>query len=244
MAGIAIAAMALAAGILATGVKPSYFFQPTGACIVLGGTLGVILITTPRSNLVFATRRVFTLLRTPADDRAALLEELMSYVKLARSRGLLVIDPLTASASTAFLKESLEMCLDADDRAALPASLETKVRLRERHAESDARVLEIAGGFAPTIGVLGTVVGLIEVLRNFSDLTSVAAGIGAAFVSTIYGLGLANVVLLPAANRIRARAAEQFETDELIAEAVVCMSEGVHPTMVRERLNAFLREKE
>jgi chemotaxis protein MotA len=135
------------------------------------------------------------------------------------------------------------MCLDTEDRPALRASLETQIRMHERHAETDAKVLETAGGFAPTIGVLGTVVGLIEVLRNFSDLTSVAAGIGAAFVSTIYGLGLANMILLPASNRIRARAAEQFETEEMIAEAVVCMAEGVHPSMVRERLNAFLRDK-
>jgi chemotaxis protein MotA len=187
---------------------------------------------------------VFELIRSEETDRVELIEELMRYVKFARSMGLLMIEPMIRGASSAFLKESLELCVDADDRAALRGALETKVRLRERQGETDAKVLEVAGGFAPTIGVLGTVVGLIEVLRNFSDLTSVANGIGAAFVSTIYGLGLANMILLPAAHRIRARIAEQFETHEMIVDAVICMAEGTHPALVRERLNAFLREAE
>jgi chemotaxis protein MotA len=240
--GIAITLAATGAGLIATGVRLTYFFQPTGLCIVAGGTLGVIFITTPRLNLQFSARRALELFRVAETDRVALIEELMSYVKLARSKGLLTIEPAIAGASTQFLKESLELCLDADDRVALRSALETKIRLTERHGEMDAKVLDVAGGFAPTIGVLGTVVGLIEVLRNFSDLATVAGGIGAAFVSTIYGLGLANMILLPAAHRIRARVAEQFETNEMIAEAVACMAEATHPALVRERLNAFLRE--
>jgi len=241
--GIAIALAAIAGGLLATGVRLTYFFQPTGASIVLGGTLGVIFITTPRTNLLFSARRIVELLRCPEADRGALIEELMQYVKTARAKGMLRIEPMIERASDPFLKESLLLCLDADDKSELRGVLETKTRLRERQGETDAKVLEVAGGFAPTIGVLGTVVGLIDVLRNFSDVGSVAGGIGAAFVSTIYGLGLANIVLLPAAHRIRARAAEMFETHEMITEAVVCMAEGMHPAMVRERLAAFLREE-
>src|SRR5262249_52053599 len=105
-----------------------------------------------------------------------------------------------------------------------------------------AKVLEVAGGFAPTIGVLGTVVGLIDVLRQFSSLATVASGMGTAFVSTIYGLALANLVLLPAAHRIRAQVAEVFEGQELMIEGCLCLFDGVHPLIVRQRLNSYLHE--
>lgn len=239
--GIAIALTATLAGLAATGVRITYFLQPTGVLIVLGGTLGVLFITTPRRNLGFSARRVLDLFRAAEVDRGALIDEMMSYVKMARTRGVLHIEPMIEQASDGFLKEALLMAVDSMDAAEMRGVLETKVRLRERQGEMDAKVLEVAGGFAPTIGVLGTVVGLIDVLRNFSDLSSVAGGIGAAFVSTIYGLGLANMVLLPAAHRIRARVAEVFETQELIVEGAIALAEGTHPAMVRERLNAFLR---
>jgi chemotaxis protein MotA len=130
--------------------------------------------------------------------------------------------------------------VDAANRNEFQAAIETRIRLEERQGEAGAKALEIAGGFAPTIGVLGTVVGLIDVLRQFSSLTGVAGGIGTAFVSTIYGLALANLLLLPAAHRIRAHAAETFETEEMILEGGLCIFDGVHPTLMRGRLSAFL----
>jgi chemotaxis protein MotA len=104
--------------------------------------------------------------------------------------------------------------------------------------------LEVAGGFAPTIGIIGTVVGLIEVLRHFANLQSVGFGIGTAFVSTIYGLALANLLLLPAAHRIRSRVAESFEIQELIIEGVLSLADNVHPALIRMRLSAYMRQKD
>lgn len=241
-AGILIALAATVAGIAATGVKPSYFLQPTGALIVLGGTIGAVILATPRSGLINSAIRVRDLLWTPDVDRAGLIDEIMAFVKPVRQGGLITIEGMIGKAGLPYLKELLLMTLDVSNRAELQAALETKLRLKERQGETDAKVLEVAGGFAPTIGVLGTVVGLIDVLRQFSNLASVASGVGTAFVSTIYGLALANLVLLPAANRIRARIAEQFETHELIMEGVLCIYDGVHPALVRDRLQCFLRE--
>jgi chemotaxis protein MotA len=116
------------------------------------------------------------------------------------------------------------------------------LKLSERHGQADANALEIAAGYAPTIGILGTVVGLIEVLRNFSDVRSIGPGIGAAFVSTIYGLAAANFLLLPLAHRIHARVAEATETQEMIAEGVLCVFASIHPSIVRQRLAPYLRE--
>jgi chemotaxis protein MotA len=242
LAGIAIVLAAVIAGVALTGVHLTYFLQPTGALIVLGGTLGVTFIATPRTALVHSLRRVAELVRTPRVDRANLIEEILSYVKAARIGGLLSIESKIGPACDPFLKEALLLTVDLTQRADLQATLENKIRLRERQGEADAKMLEVAGGFAPTIGIIGTVVGLIDVLRQFSNVTSVAYGIGTAFVSTIYGLALANLILLPAANRIRACVAETFENQELITEAALCLFDNTHPSLVRERLNAFLRE--
>ncbi len=243
LAGIAIAITALIAGIAATGVKPSFFFQPSGILIVFGGTLGVTFVTTPRNALRNATLRLFDLLWERPVDRTKLIEEIMTCVRAARTRGILGIEPMIQNASHPFLRDSLRMALDVQ-RGELQAAIETKLRLRERRGETDAKTFEVAGGFAPTIGVIGTVVGLVDVLRRFSDIQSVAGGVGTAFASTLYGLGLANLLLLPLAHRIRATVAEKFETEELILEGTLCIMDGVHPSLVPERLNAFLREEQ
>jgi len=133
------------------------------------------------------------------------------------------------------------MALDVKTRAELLAALETELRLMERQGETDAKVVEVAGGFVPTIGIIGTVMGLIDVMHHFSDFGSVGSGIGTAFVSTIYGLVLANLVLLPISHRMRSRVAATFEIQELIIEGVLCLYDELHPTLVRLRLAAFLR---
>jgi chemotaxis protein MotA len=244
LTGIAIAIVATIAGIASTGVNPGYFFQPTGALIVIGGTLGVTFITTPRVALLHSLRRVGELFLPAHLNQKELIEEIVSYVRLVRIRGLMAIEPVLDQTSNRYLAESLLLAMDVNQRGELETALANKLRLSERQGEADAKVLEVAGGFAPTIGVLGTVVGLIDVLRQFSTVSSVAAGLGTAFVSTIYGLALANLVLLPAAHRIRARVAEAFEIQELIMEGTLCLFDRIHPSLVRQRLSCFVRESQ
>lgn len=239
--GIAIAWTALAAGIAVTRVSAHYFFQPTGVLIVLGGTLGVILITTPPAALLLAARRTLNLFSTEASpNQEDLIEEIVSYAKIVRIKGILAIEPAIGQVSHGFLQEALLFAMDAKERSDLQSALENKVRFCERQSEAAAKVLEVAGGFAPTIGVLGTVVGLINVLRQFSSLSTIAWGVGAAFTSTIYGLALANLVLLPAAHRVRARASEKFALQELMTEGALYLFDGMHPRLVRQRLHSFL----
>ena len=243
LAGIAIALGAVIIGIACTGVGLAYFFQPTGAAIVLGGTLGVTLITTPGRSLLHAFRRVVDLILSPGMDRRALIDEIVLYARTSRRGSLLAVEPLLKNASNDFLRDAMQLALDVNNRTELASLLDTSLRMEERQGETDAKALEVAGGFAPTIGIMGTVVGLIEVLRQFSNLQSVGSGIGTAFVSTIYGLALANLLLLPAAHRIRARVADNFETQELIMEGVLAIADTVHPSLIRTRLTSFLRDK-
>jgi chemotaxis protein MotA len=241
VAGVVIALGATLAGIWATHVGLSYFLQPSGALIVLGGTLGVILVTTPRQSLIHSARRIMALFAVDEVNRAALVEEIIALARIARRGGVIALDQAIPKTSNIFLRDALQLAVDGQTRGELQAVLETQLRMNERHGESDAKALEVAGGFAPTIGIIGTVVGLIEVLRQFSNLQAVGSGIGTAFVSTIYGLALANLLLLPAAHRIRARVAENFETQELIIEGVLSVVDCLHPSLIRIRLNSFVR---
>jgi len=241
LVGIGIAGFALFAGIAVTGVSARYFFQPTGLLIVVGGTLGVMLITTPPPALLRTLRRTLSLFSSEVSpSREDLIEEIVSYAKIVRTRGILAIEPDIDQVSHNFLREALLLAMDTKERTEVQSDLENKIRTCERQGEAAAKVLEVAGGFAPTIGVMGTVVGLIDVLRQFASLSTVASGVGAAFTSTIYGLALANLVLLPAAQRIRARAAETFELQELMTEGALCLFDGMHSTLVRHRLYSFL----
>jgi chemotaxis protein MotA len=242
LAGIAVAITALLAGIVSTGVNLRYFFQPTAALIVLGGTFGVTLIATPRRALLDSVHRVAQMLRPAPSSQEALIEEILRFARSARTMSLLAIEPAIQECRDPFLKQALALALDSKNRDEFKISLETMLRARERQGDGDAKVLETAGGFAPTIGVIGTVVGLIDVFRHFSDLSAVATGVGTAFVSTIYGLALANLLFLPAAHRIRASLEQALLTDELIAEGALGVLDTIHPTLLRERLNGFLRK--
>ena len=242
--GLAVALGAIMAGVAAAGISFTYFFQPAGALIVIGGTLGVMLVTTPKASLVHSFGRVMDLVSSEDVDREALIEEIIFYARVARRGSLLALEPLIPQAVHPFFGQALQLALDIGSRTELQTVLENELRMRERQGETDAKTLEVAGGFAPTIGIIGTVVGLIEVLRHFANLQSVGFGIGTAFVSTIYGLALANLLLLPAAHRIRARVAENFEIQELIIEGVLSVSDGVHPALIRLRLNAYIRPQD
>lgn len=241
LGGLLAGAGAVVGAIAVTGIHLSYFFQPSGILMVIGGTLAVVFVTTPLPALRSAAARVLELVWHRGADRSQLRKQIMTYVRVARAQGLLGIESMVSECEHPFLRESLILALDVQ-RAELQGTMETKLRLHERQGEGDARTLESAGGFAPTIGVLGTMVGLVDALRRFSDLPSVASGVGIAFASTFYGLGLANLLLLPLAYRIRAMMAEKLETEEMILEGVLCILDGIHPSLVSERLRAFLGE--
>jgi chemotaxis protein MotA len=242
--GLVVALGAIIAGVAAAGISITYFFQPAGALIVIGGTLGVMLVTTPKDSLLYSFRRVTNLITSEEVNREALIEEIIAYARMARRGSLLSLEAVLPQAAHPFLGQALQLALDVGNRTELQAVLENELRMRERQGESDAKTLEVAGGFAPTIGIIGTVVGLIEVLRHFANVQSVGFGIGTAFVSTIYGLAMANLLLLPAAHRIRARVAESFEIQELIIEGVLSLADNVHPALIRLRLNAYLRQRD
>ena len=242
LSGIVIAFGATLLGLHAAGVSLDYFLQPVAAMIVVGGTMGIMLVTTPQRSLFHSLQRVLGLLSASEDNRSTLIDEIVDYARRARkSGGVLALETAIPKASHPFLRHALDLAIDIPNRAELRSVFDTELQMAERQGEADAKTLEVAGGFAPTLGIIGTVIGLIQVLRQFSNLPAVGYGIGTAFVSTIYGLALANLFLLPLAQRIRSRVAENFETQELIMEGVLAIAESGHPAVIRVRLISFLR---
>ncbi len=242
LGGLLLGALAVIAGIALSGAGLKYFFQPSSALIVLGGTFGITLVTLPKDSLRMVSRRIGQLSARSASEREALIEEMVELSRLARRGGILTIEPHIQKVENQYLRNGLLTALDVRDVTELQIVLENELKLSERHGQADAAALETAAGYAPTIGILGTVVGLIDVLKHFTDMRAVGPGIGAAFVATIYGLATANFILLPLAHRIQARVAEATETQELIAEGVLCIFTSMHPSIVRQRLAPFLRE--
>ena len=179
---------------------------------------------------------------SPAHTRSSRGRRSVRIILQESRGGILAIEPLVVKIPNDSLRNGLLTALDARDITELQVVLENELKLSERRGQADSAALETAAGYAPTIGILGTVVGLIEVLKHFSDIRSIGPGIGTAFVSTIYGLATANFLLLPLAHRIQARVAEQIETQEMIAEGVLCIFASMHPSIVRQRLAPYLRE--
>ena len=242
--GIAVMSIAMVAGIAATGISARYFCQPTGLLIVFGGTIGAMLVTTPITALIDTIKSALSLFSAGDSlNREDLIEELVSYAKIVRFKGILAIEPVLNDITHGFLKDGLSVGIDSGDRNEMRSAMENKIRIYERESDSHARILEIAGGFSPTMGVLGTVVGLVDILRQFSTIATIGSGVAVAFTSTIYGLAFANLLLLPAAYRIRARALENLQLQELMMEGALCLFDGFQPRLLRHRLEGLSRVK-
>lgn len=212
----------------------------SAALIVLGGSLGATLVANPLILVRRAARLTGALLREPGDDSAALLETIVDFATRARKAGIVALEQEAMEVEDAFLRKSLTLAVDGVDLQEIRSSMELDMDVVERRWEDAAKVYESAGGFAPTIGIIGAVLGLITVMGDLSDISKVGKGIAAAFVATIYGVGSANLLFLPAGHKIRLRAAAARERQELILEGVCSIAEGLNPKMIRSKLEAYL----
>lgn len=239
IAGALIAAGAVVGGLLLEGGSLHDIAQYTAAIIVLGGTFGAVMVSTPQRTLLSAARRLGRVIFAPRVEPTALLNEIIGYAAKARKTGLVSLEPDIETASHPFLKKALILAVDGCDLLELRKMLELERDLEEARAEADARVYESAGGYAPTIGIIGAVLGLIQVMKRLADTEQVGHGIAVAFVATVYGVALANLFLLPAAAKIKARMEEETELRELMIEGVGGIVEGLNPKLIRSKLEAF-----
>lgn len=216
--------------------------QGTAAMIVLGGTLGAVLVTTPLPVFLRAVKGLRWAFLEQASSTAATIESLIQYATKARKNGIVSLESEAATIPDPFLRRAVSLAVDGTDLQELRKMMELDLSLSEHTSEAEAKVWEAAGGYAPTIGIIGAVMGLIQVMKHLEDIVAVGHGIAVAFVATVYGVGSANIFFLPVANKLKARMRDASLRKEMILEGVVGIVEGLNPTLIRMKLEAYNQE--
>jgi chemotaxis protein MotA len=238
-AGLVLALVGVLGGLILENGQLKDITQFTAALIVVGGTVGALLVSNPGPVVRSALRRSrMAFLPDPIDCRAT-LDEIIRLAALARRNGIVSLEDEAVKLTDPFLQKGLNLAVDGVDTTELRSILDLEIRLYADRADRDAKVFESAGGYAPTIGIIGAVMGLIQVMKHLENITEVGKGIAVAFVATIYGVGLSNLLLLPVACKIRAFAAAEIERRELILEGLISISEGMNPKLIREKLSVY-----
>lgn len=212
--------------------------------IVIGGTIGAMLIGTPKPALASAFRQCRQTLRKKADHRQPVAESIVRYAAVVRRAGAVAIEAEVEAMESSMLRRGLLQVVDGVSPLEIRRQMEADAASEEQNSEAAARVFEQAGGYAPTIGIIGAVVGLIQVMNQLGNADAVGRGIASAFVSTLYGVGLANLLLLPLAARIRSQAHAESRLRELIVEGVTAIAEGLSLHIVKSRLESYITGEE
>ncbi len=242
--GLILALIGIVGGNFLEGGNLGQIVQPTAALNVLGGTIGAVMIQFPFPLFIRAVRSVKGALQEPPDHSAALIEEIVGYASIARKDGILALESIAPKASDPFLTKALMMAVDGADSTTMRDSLEPAIGQLEESGEDVAKVYEALGGFAPTIGIIGAVLGLIQVMGNLSDINKVGHGIAVAFVATIYGVGFANVLCLPISGKLKLRTREAVAAKTLMLEGALAIQQGMNPKLIRERLSSLHASEE
>jgi len=228
--GIAVALLAILGGNVLEGGHLGSILGGPAAMIVVGGTLGAVLVQYPVSTCLEALRAA----------GHQLIEEIVDYANRARRDGILALEKIASKASDPFLTKAIMMVVDGADSTTLRETMDITISKLEEHGEDAAKAFEAAGGYAPTVGIIGAVLGLIHVMSNLSDIGAVGAGIAGAFVATIYGVAVANIIFLPLGGRIKLRLRDEITFKELTLVGVLAIQAGMNPKLVRERLSEFV----
>jgi chemotaxis protein MotA len=242
LGGMALAALGIVGGLLLEKGQIQDVAQGTAALIVLGGTLGAVLVTAPLPVVLRAFRGLKTVFFEQPANAWETIEALIGYATKARKNGIVSLEGEAAEIVEPFLRKSLNLAVDGTDLQELRKMMELDMALTEQSAEDDAKVWEAAGGYAPTIGIIGAVMGLIQVMKHLEDIKEVGHGIAVAFVATVYGVGSANIFFLPAAGKLRARVRDVLLANEMILEGVIGIVEGLNPTLIRMKLESYNRQ--
>jgi chemotaxis protein MotA len=239
--GLLLAMAGIIGGLMIEGGKVSDISQMTAAMIVLGGTFGATMISTPVATLMGALKRLPSVFFEANVGADAMVEEIIGYATKARKAGIVALEAEAELIADPFLRKALNLAVDGTDLQELRKMMELEIAVEEQRGEGEAKVFESAGGYAPTIGIIGAVLGLIQVMKHLANIEEVGHGIAVAFVATVYGVGVANIILLPAATKIKARIKKQTDMKELILEGVAGIVEGLNPKLVRSKLEAYTR---
>ena len=241
--GLIVAFSGIAGGLMLEGGRIKDIAQFTAAFIVGGGTLGAVLVSTPLPILSRAVKRMRHVIFDRSQPPDTLIDEIIGFATRARKNGLVSLETEAENIADPFLRKALNLAVDGADLQEIRKMMELQIDLEEQRAMTEARVFESAGGYSPTIGIIGAVLGLIQVMKNLANIDQVGHGIAVAFVATVYGVGLANLVLLPIGAKIKTRIRQDSQRKELMLEGIIAIVEGLNPKLIRNKLDAFKYEE-
>jgi chemotaxis protein MotA len=240
-AGLALACGGILGGLILEGGRIHDVAQITAAAIVLGGTLGAVLISKPWDSVRSACGRLREVLIAPDEPE---VQEITSHIidlaRQVRRVGIATLEDEARTTRDPFLRKALGIAADGVDSRELRHIMELEIDAAQKRIEADAAVFEAGGGYAPTIGIIGAVLGLIQVMKHLDHLDEVGRGIAVAFVATVYGVALANILLLPIAAKIMARGSKSVEIRELMLVGVLAIAAGTNPRMIQLQLDAYV----
>lgn len=240
IAGLLLAGAAIVGGQILEGGHIGSLLQVTAFLIVIGGTMGAVMLQSSLSVFLDGIRLLKWVFIPPQFHPQSLIEEILSWSQVARKGGLLALEPLIDNLEDPFKRKGLQMLVDGAEPDKIREALEVEIDTYEEHQRQAAKIWEAAGGYAPTIGILGAVMGLIHVMENLSDPSKLGGGIAVAFVATIYGVGSANLLFLPVANKLKALISHQVTTREMLIEGLGSIANGENPRVIDTKLQGYI----
>jgi chemotaxis protein MotA len=240
--GLGVGLGGIVGGQILEGGHVGQLLQFTAALIVCGGTVGAAIASYPMNELKGAVSRLPSLFANVNQDVRPVIDEIIRIATIARKEGVLAVEGQCDSIKDPLFKKSIKFVIDGFEPNTVKEIIETEIYLAFEEEENAGKVLEAAGGYAPTIGIIGAVLGLIHVMSMLNDPSKIGEGIAVAFVATIYGLVLANLMLIPSGNKIKRKANQRMMAKEVVKLGVVGIQEGLNPHFLQEKLEVFVEE--
>lgn len=237
--GLAVGLAGILGGLVLEGGRLADVTQLTGALIVFGGTIGAVMVTTPGPVLLGAIAQLRSVFFPVRHSVHATIDEIIALGNRARKNGIVTLEDEIRNLPDPFFRKSLALGVDGTDLPEIRRIMETEISIQAEKARCEAKVYESAGGYAPTVGIIGAVLGLIQVMKNLDDIDKVGHGIAVAFVATVYGVASANLWFLPLAGKIKARADETARMREMILDGVCAVVQGLHPKLIEQKLEPW-----
>lgn len=238
--GVILAVGAIIGGNLIEGGHIDSLLQVTAAVIVFGGTVGAIMVQTPLSVFLRALKMIIWTVFPPKVAQDDAIEKIVNWSNIARKEGLLGLEPLTETEPEPFSRKGLQLLVDGSEPETIRSILEVELDAQEHMDTQGAKVFEGMGGYSPTIGIIGAVMGLIHVMNNLADPSKLGPGIAVAFVATIYGVGSANIFFLPLGNKLKSYIHKQSKFREMVIEGIIAIAEGENPRNIETRLKGYM----
>lgn len=238
--GLLLGLGALLLGFAAEGGHLAALLSPTAALIVFGGTFGAVVLSTPGEQLRQIPKALKIAFKPQTLDANETIDELVELSMVARREGVLALEDRVETNEDEFLRNGLRLVVDGVDSDLVRSILETELSFLEDRHEKAAQPFEAAGGYAPTMGIIGTVMGLVHVLGGLSNVDTLGPQIATAFIATLYGVASANVLYLPLAAKLKRRSKDEVIVRELMIEGVLSIQAGENPNILRHKLRAFL----